>query len=1237
MAASHECIAFYFFCSVISRLMISLTTLFQSEFSNEHVIECASKAARYILPHLPVDSEFPLIDKLHDGIINTISKYHQTKDDVCDELFIKILPQLWQRKTSLCGKALDDSAVLEFVGTKMGITVQDENQVPLVLPYIMLMAEHLKEWKSAILALEIAGVHRMLRAVLRNCYVLSTEELCAVLQLLCSFVDGSNAAIQQYISEDMHTQLIIMVQEFVHSLAIQELTWRLMRLLCRGQRLFALSLIETGLLHSVGGLMVDDTPIELKGYLIEFLAGIAMSFEEFHGHFFQVAGLVAAIASLVKNESLEERLSLMAVCIFARLTNNMTMSLLPEIMSLDLLGTVKSKALECPDKYLIPACEILRNILSCGRSRSMFGQSELPKTIFSDGHHLFYQEVLNKENITSDSKLTVVVLSSLNRFIRIVPQDLFEETICTKPFVDTLLSLFQTCSDPMVMYSVSSLLHLLFYLLRSCKTGADVVYDCNAHVALSKAFAKASTTAINEELLGLFMCIFLMYNSSGKAEALLDVSLHKSLVDVAKKFGRFQCQKLADEYGRCILTITADKEFSKKLISLHYTDEIDPLISDTYYASIFRSSLHAQGNLAICGADVKNKLINNDDLHQRIITYIREHTVDGNVGVLSAACRVLHILAAGDKAKRLFIEIGCIEVLLRLVRLRKDDPEICWRPLGTLSSLGFTALCNRYSFIHHDIIRPICSIIRGSSTDKAKAYASLILLCICEREDGIAMVRNSGVLEDLVNIIAASSNSDLQRWGSIVREKLSLYTIALPGQTNSSDQAKDPSIGNIQEIARVIEEGGDFPSHGSDNLQHRTPMLDPRVKSCTPKPVEDSFCVGRLFGSTYGMCSNCDKDESSSELVIRVHDLTPQHYQELINNGWYRRGGVKMFRLRDNHSMKCCDWETRVSALEFDHTKSKNYRKVLRRMPDNIRIKTSPAYFNQEAFNLYNSYHVSKHDKAVKSEHSYSEHVVYSPYRNQEGKGGVVYGTFHQEYYLGDKLAAVGVIDVLPCGIVSVYMWYDNSKEVNKYSFGVYSAIKEIEYVCTLAKQNPDMKYYYLQGWNPNNKKLAYKADYTPVEFFCPCISTKWIATVEGVEQCLASKEKQGDSSTTTSVDSVPIPSDFPSIIDLTLPSPTTSTKVNAYDVAITLYEEEHGTINVDSIPVCLDLTQFSDGDSHAFMSLGEAASLYHIKEHQLEIMRNRYKELVVALGQPLVKQFYITLKVFQEITETSV
>ena len=65
-------------------------------------------------------------------------------------------------------------------------------------------------------------------------------------------------------------------------------------------------------------------------------------------------------------------------------------------------------------------------------------------------------------------------------------------------------------------------------------------------------------------------------------------------------------------------------------------------------------------------------------------------------------------------------------------------------------------------------------------------------------------------------------------------------------------------------------------------------------------------------------------------------------------------------------------------------------------------------------------------------------------------------------------------------------MWYDMSKEVTKLSFGVYSALKEIEYAQNLNRQNPNIKYYYLQGWNGNNHKLSYKANYEPEEFYSP-------------------------------------------------------------------------------------------------------------------------------------------------------
>ena len=1219
-----------------SRLLVALSTLFQSPFSNSNVVTCAYRAARYILPNIPNSTQPILVERLHAAIISCISTYYSTDKETCCDLVQHVLPLLWDMNTNLCKDAIHEVFV-ELLSTKLGVLVEDEDRVRMVLPYVLLLSKYIVYWKSIIPSLELAGVHRTIRAIFRFYYVLSVEELCRVMELLCSFVSfgGQNMVsvthVQQYVSEDMHTHMIIMIQEFILHLAVQELAWKLMKLLCRNQKQFAYALIETGLLHCANSLLMEHNAVELKQYTVEFLATIAMSFSEFNMHFFQVPGLVESIAVLLNNGALEDRYMLLACCIISQLTTNISTSLLPEILNLNVLESMKKKAVQYPDKYLIPVCETLNNILLCGR-KIAFGDSHLIQAIFQD-HHLFYQEVLSNDSVTSNAKYTIIALQSLNHLIRVFPKDLFEESLCTKPFVETLLSLFEMSKDSMVIHSITAVLHLFFYFLRNFEKAPKIVHECNAHVILAKAFTKTLTTSIAEELLALFLCVFVMYNNGKMATALIDVSLHKAVVDLAKKFGRFKCQKLADEYGRCILTITADKEFSKQLVSLNYMDNLSPLISHDYCASILKASLHAQGNLAICGADVKVKLIDEDELHLKIISYIQEHAVDGNAGVLSACCRVLHILASGDRAKRLFINIGCIDVLLRLIKLRTDDSEICWRPLATLSSLGFTALCNRHPFINHNILKTVCNIIRSPSTDKAKGYASLVLICICEREDGVSMVRNSGILEDLVNMIAASSNEDLYRWGSIVSEKLSLYTIALPDIPQvRSDLVKDLADGGIQGTSYIVEDYGDFPSHGSDNLQHRSPKLDPRVKACVAsKMPDDAFCVGRVFGSTYGMCSNCERDDMSAELVMRVHDLSPIQYQHLIDNGWYRRGGVKLFRLRENHNMKCCDWETRVDALKFDHTTSKSYRKVLRKMPNNISIKTLPAYFNKEAFDLYNSYHVSKHDKPIKSEHSYSEHVVYSPYRQQEGKGGIVYGTYHQEYYLGEKLAAVGVIDVVPHGVVSVYMWYDNSKEVNKYSFGVYSALKEIEYVCSLANRNPDIKYYYLQGWNPQNKKLAYKANYTPVEFFCPCISTEWISGVAGVDACIESKQK---SSETTSKELVANHND-------TLLSPltliTSPAPVNAYKVGITPYEAHHGPIDINTIPVCLDLMQFNDGDTHSFMTLGEAISLYHIKEYQVEIIRKRYKELIVAQGQPLAKQFYIILKVCQQALETSV
>jgi arginyl-tRNA---protein transferase len=50
------------------------------------------------------------------------------------------------------------------------------------------------------------------------------------------------------------------------------------------------------------------------------------------------------------------------------------------------------------------------------------------------------------------------------------------------------------------------------------------------------------------------------------------------------------------------------------------------------------------------------------------------------------------------------------------------------------------------------------------------------------------------------------------------------------------------------------------------------------------------------------------------------------------------------------------------------------------------------------------------------------------------------YGSFHQQYWLDDKLIAVAVIDILPTCISSVYFFYD--PDYRFLSLGTYGSLR---------------------------------------------------------------------------------------------------------------------------------------------------------------------------------------------------
>lgn len=50
------------------------------------------------------------------------------------------------------------------------------------------------------------------------------------------------------------------------------------------------------------------------------------------------------------------------------------------------------------------------------------------------------------------------------------------------------------------------------------------------------------------------------------------------------------------------------------------------------------------------------------------------------------------------------------------------------------------------------------------------------------------------------------------------------------------------------------------------------------------------------------------------------------------------------------------------------------------------------------------------------------------------------YGSFHQHYLLDGQIIAVGVIDILPSCMSSVYLYYD--PDYDFLSLGTYSALR---------------------------------------------------------------------------------------------------------------------------------------------------------------------------------------------------
>uniref|UniRef100_A0A9J7ZWN4 Arginyl-tRNA--protein transferase 1 n=1 Tax=Cyprinus carpio carpio TaxID=630221 RepID=A0A9J7ZWN4_CYPCA len=152
----------------------------------------------------------------------------------------------------------------------------------------------------------------------------------------------------------------------------------------------------------------------------------------------------------------------------------------------------------------------------------------------------------------------------------------------------------------------------------------------------------------------------------------------------------------------------------------------------------------------------------------------------------------------------------------------------------------------------------------------------------------------------------------------------------------------------------------------------------------------------------------------------------------------------------------------------------------------------------EESAALYARYQMTVHGDAPYECGESQRFLCDSPLEAETAPDGpdVGYGSFHQQYWLDGTIVAVGVLDILPSCVSSVYLYYH--PDFSSLSLGTYSALREIAFTRQLQQQSPKLSYYYLGFYVHSCPKMRYKGQYRPSDLLCPETYT-WVP----IERCI--------------------------------------------------------------------------------------------------------------------------------------
>lgn len=206
-----------------------------------------------------------------------------------------------------------------------------------------------------------------------------------------------------------------------------------------------------------------------------------------------------------------------------------------------------------------------------------------------------------------------------------------------------------------------------------------------------------------------------------------------------------------------------------------------------------------------------------------------------------------------------------------------------------------------------------------------------------------------------------------------------------------------------------------------------------------------------------------DARAASLEFILPAGGVV-RNFDKFLATG-YRRLGSVLYRNVCRGCSSC-----RPIRLQTDKFRaSKSQRRTLRENRD-LRVECLTPSVSAEKIALYGKYISSKHPEGKEDDNGDYQMAIASLHLGYSG-------SVEMDYFLGDRLIAVGIVDVGEDALSSAYFYYDTGY-LNRRP-GVFSILREISLACSMRK-----KYYYLGFCVEETPKMSYKKFFRPNQVY---------------------------------------------------------------------------------------------------------------------------------------------------------